>query len=94
MANTSRITRISTVITRRMVVACTGPHGEPDLFFCKVVGTPNKMALEGKQYPAARKFAKSQGMRYPLVAFDCDEDEAGRALEPLFVWSTASEYIA
>jgi hypothetical protein len=90
MANTSRVTRISTMVTRRMVVACTGPHGEPDLFFCRITGNPNKM-LDGKQYPAARKFAKSQDMGSPMVAFDCTDDTAGRAMESLFSWGTATE---
>ena len=92
MLKTSRISKINTVIARKMVVACTGPDGEPDLFFCKVVASQGKL-LASKQYAAARKLAKQEDRGAPMVAFDCEEDMGGKQLQPLFTWSTASEIV-
>jgi len=89
MAKMSKLTRINTVITREMVVACTNSDGDPDLFFCKVTGTPDQI-LAGKHYGAAKRCASNEDNGGHMVAFDCEDDAAGEAMKPLFTWETCS----
>lgn len=68
------------------MVAAVNPNGEPDLFFCKVVGTDKELA-EGDHYRAAEYFAEKLGYE-PKLSFD-ENDNAGRAIVDHFVWDSA-----
>jgi hypothetical protein len=71
----------------KCIVAVVNSNGEPDLFFVKVDATQSEID-EGEHYNAAEIYAKDQGHE-PHLAYD-ENDRAGNAMLPLFVWETAS----
>ena len=74
----------------RMIVASCNAIGEPDLFFCKVFASP-KQVDNGDHYERAKQAASDDGYEGDMVAFD-ENDSAGKAMLPLFVWDTATRH--
>ena len=72
-----------------MIVACYNAGGEPDLFFVKVECTEEQYE-NGEHYGAAERAAWDEGYESDqMVSFD-QNDSAGRAMQGLFAWESAS----
>jgi len=74
--------------THRMMIACHGPEGLPEMFFCKVTG-PSEEFMSFRD--AAMADAVAQDMEGPMVVFDCEISDSAKTLVDLFDWDDASE---
>jgi hypothetical protein len=86
-------------LVRKMAVACYNQQGEADFFVCRVeltngglLSTIEDKFLLGWQHEVACKIAAEQGCEGPMVAFDCEDDKAGRAISSLFDWDESLIY--
>lgn len=74
--------------THRMMIACHGPSGLPEMFFCKVTGP-------SEEFPSFREAAvadaEAQDLGGPMVVFDCEISDSARAMVDMFDWDDASE---
>ena len=73
--------------THRMMIACHGQSGLPEMFFCKVTGPSES---ESCFREAAMADAVAQDLEGPMVVFDCELSESAMALVDLFNWDDAS----
>lgn len=78
------------MITVKCIVAGINASGEPDLFFTKIICRTQNQIDEGEHYERAVKAANDEGYEAKL-AYD-EFDSAGKAMLPLFVWESASEF--
>ncbi len=76
------------LMTIKCVVAGYNANGEPDFYFCKVRCTEQQMD-NGDHYDRARRAASENGYEGSAVSID-EFDSAGRAIDHLFVWESAS----
>ena len=71
----------------KVMVACSNASGEPDFYFVKVRCTQEQYD-NGDHYDAAKDAASERDYEGAMVAFD-ENDSAGKAMLPLFVWESA-----